>query len=305
MVRTRKNWPKCPGVLIRGRIFRQSDLVLIRDIIRRHPTWGRTKISQRVCKTLCWHQANGFPKDRACRIALVRLEQAGYLDLPPPRRCNSGGKPPSIHTAHEHAFPGPVVQEMPRAIEFRCVSTAAEARLWNSTIARYHYLGSVWPVGRLIRYLLYAEEELVGAMSFTNATWSSEARSIALTSIGLDSSPAPEFVVSNNRFLLLPNVRVKNLASHVLSKAIRHVRVDWYSRYRYSPLLAETFVDPARFSGTSYLAANWLHIGMTKGYSKRGQRHYRNHQRKMILLRGICPQVHQRLHAIYGASNGR
>ena len=299
----RRKWPKCPDITIRGRVFRQSEVVLIRRIIRDHPTWGRTRISQRVCTELDWVQLNGLPKERACRIALTRLDSLGLVDLPPPRYHNCGGKPPTIHAVDDVLFPRPPVRKMPDNIEVRRVTSSADAKLWNSLIARHHYLGLAPPVGKLVRYLYFSDAELLGAISFTGSTWSSQPRSEALRAVGLDPSPAPEFVVSNNRFLILPNVRVKNLASKILSSSIRQVRRDWVSKYRFRPLIAETFVDPSRFSGTSYLAANWIPIGLTKGYSKRGQTHYRHNQQKIVLLRGICPRYHSRLAAIYNDTN--
>ena len=298
----RQTWPQCNGVTIRGRLFHQTDIVLIRKLIRQHPTWNRTRISKRVAVQLEWTQANGMPKERACRVALARLQRLGFIDLPPPRSRNCGGKPPIVHTVDNRALTARPVQEMPDEIELRRVSSVVDARLWNAVIAQYHYVGLVTPVGKLIRYLCFSGDALLGAISFTGATWSTEARSMAMRAVGLDPSPAPDFVVSNNRFLLLPNVRVKNLASRVLSKSIVSIRSDWRSRYGQEPLFAETFVDPSRFSGTSYLAANWINIGMTKGYSKRGQAHYKNYQQKLIFLRGICPRYHELLRTAYGVS---
>lgn len=296
---TRRTWPQCPDITIRGRLFRQHDVVLIRDMIRRHPTWGRTKISQRVCEKLNWHQSNGLPKERACRIALARLDQIGLIELPPPIFPNSGGKPPISYPLNDNLDREPELTLMPKNIDLRRVSTPTDARLWNAVIARYHYLGLRTSVGKFIRYLLFSHSTLLGAISFTEAAWSSQPRTTALKTIGLNPALAPYFVVANNRFILLPNIRVKNLASRVLSLSIREVRRDWELIYSYRPLFAETFVDPQRFAGTSYLAANWILVGMTKGYSKRGESHYKNRKKKLLFLRGFCPKFHERLQSSY------
>ncbi len=301
----RQSWPKCRGVIIRGRLFDQRDVVLIRDVIRRHPDWNRTKISQRVCQLLGWIQLNGLPKERACRTALSQLELLGFLRLPPPQQSNCGGKPPKAHDLNDARLFGPPVDTMPHRLEIRPVSTPDDARLWNSAVARHHYLGLTTPVGKLLRYLFFAEDVLLGAISFTGACWSTKARSTAMTAIGLDPSPAPEFIVSNNRFIILPNVTVKNLASRMISGSIRSLRTDWSLRYSHAPLFAETFVDTDRFKGTSYLAANWIPVGMTKGYAKRGHHHFKHERPKLLLLRGICPRFHARLAQAYGGYNGR
>ena len=301
----RRSWPKCPDITIRGRVFQQSDVVLIRQVIRDHPKWGRTRISQRVCEKLGWIQQNGLLKERACRIALVRLDDLGLIELPPPQIRNCGGKPPAAHSLCGFTITATSIKQMPQAIEIRKVETSSESRLWNTLIANYHYLGLGTSVGKLIRYLFYSEERILGAISYTNSTWSNEPRSRALKAVGLDPSPAPDFVISNNRFVILPHIRVKNLASKMLSLSIRQIQHDWRLRYGCTPLVAETFVDTARFVGTSYLAANWIPIGLTKGFSKRGGSHYRNDQRKLILLRGICPRYHNLLAKACERKNGR
>lgn len=238
-----------------------------------------------------WKQPNGRLKERACRVALVQLERLGYLTLPA-KLLQRGGRPPVIlRDAAERRK----ISIMPDAIECRVVSTKADSRLWNSIIAEYHYLGLATPVGRLIRYLVFGDDELLGAISFGECAWNIAARNQVLSAIDIGQADIPNAVVGNNRFLILPTVRVPNLASRVLGISSRAIQGDWAARYGGSPLVAETFVDPRRHGGTCYRAANWLFIGLTKGFAKSGARHIHEGAPKLLFLRGLTPNVHRRI----------
>ena len=214
MQRKRRAWPRCAGIIVRGRSFTQGDLVFIRGLIRSHPAWGRTKLSEVVCDALGWTQPNGRAKDRACRVALARLENLGFLRLPA-RLIERGGQPPLTEAVSETVFLKSVVV-MPKAIECRRVESNRERRLWNSLIATYHYLGLARSVGRVIRYLIFGDNQLVGAISFVDCAWSCAPRDALLSSCGYDPRTIREIVITNNRFLILPMVRIPNLASRVL-----------------------------------------------------------------------------------------
>ncbi len=288
----RRSWPKCGELIIRGRQFGQADLVLIRKLIARHPTWGRTRVSQEICKILDWRQENSALKERACRVALLRLEGLGLLELPK-KKIDRGGRPPTV-------FPDPVphgqmINAMPISVTVRLVGNQAESRLWNALIAHHHYIGLATPVGRLLRYLVYADDMLVSAISFSEAAWAVDARDAALQEIGIDQIRIRDVTISNNRFLILPFVQVKNLASRILSLATRTAAMDWSERYQVCPLIAETFVDPSRFHGTCYSAANWTHVGMTKGFSKCGATHASTNSPKMVFLVGLCAKIQRSL----------
>ena len=97
----------------------------------------------------------------------------------------------------------------------------------------------------------------------------------------------PDYVINNNRFLILPHVRVPNLASRILAAATSRVASDWGSYYALTPAVAETFVEPPRFNGTCYRAANWVQVGTSRGYLKRGRRHENSQEPKLIFLYGL------------------
>ena len=282
--RRRIVWRRCEGALVRGRIFTQTDLVLIRKLIRSHPTWGRTKLSIATCELLGWIQPSGRPKDRACRVALRKLEEQGFLRLPK-RIVERGGKPP-LTVLFAETDTQPMVTAMPHFVECRRVVTSADRRLWNSLIASYHYLGLSRAVGRGIRYLVFGDDELIAAISFADCVWSCAPRDLLLSKLGYDAKALREVVITNNRFLILQTVTVPNLASRILAVSVRCVTKDWQQIFGLSPHFIETFVDPRRYKGTCYRAANWNLIGKTKGFSKQGDRHTNDNSPKMIFVIG-------------------
>jgi hypothetical protein len=283
-------WPKTDGVVIRGRTFLQRDLVLIRKLIRDNPAWGRTKLSEEVCKALKWRQANGRLKDRGCRVALLKLEILGYFRLPP-KKIDRGGRPPRREIACN--LDQSEVLRMPEVLELKLVDNTRHSRLWNALIAHHHYLGLATPVGRLIRYLIVGDGRTLGAISFSDAAWSITGRDELLCEFGLPRNEIRSAVVSNNRFLILPHVHVRNLASKILALATKQVALDWTERFQTQPQFIETFVDPTRFEGTCYRAANWTLIGATKGFAKKGATHVRRRCPKLLFICGTTSTSQQ------------
>ena len=142
---------------------------------------------------------------------------------------------------------------------------------WDEIVREHHYLGYESQIGARVKYVITLGKQIVGAISFCSAAyrlgprdtyigWSEEARQSKL-----------QHLVANNRFLILPWIRVHNLASHVLSKSLVHLRGDWEEQYGVTPYMVETFVDRERYLGTCYAAANWTYLGITKGYGKIGK----------------------------------
>ncbi|WP_373653577.1 Druantia anti-phage system protein DruA [Schlesneria sp. DSM 10557] len=280
----RKTWPKTSGVVIRGRTLLQDELVLIRKLIRDNPTWGRTRISEAVCRALDWRQPNGRLKDRGCRVALLKLEMLGFLSLPP-KKIDRGGQPPHIETNSN--LDQTEIRQMPQVLELRLVESVRDSRLWNSLIANHHYLGLATPVGRLVRYLILGDGAILGAISFSDAAWSINGRDELLLEFGLNRQEIRSAVVSNNRFLILPHVQVRNLASRVLALATSQLLLDWKAKFMSTPQFFETFVDPRRFEGTCYRAANWTLVGKTKGFAKHGATHRNERLPKLLFMLGI------------------
>jgi len=269
----------------RGRAVTAKDLVFIRELIAAHPKASRRTLSKLLCEAWQWRQANGTPRDMVCRGLLLQLHRAGQIELPPVR-----------HVPHNplarRRRPGPVLlDETPLEgtlselgwLEFRQVRRTADEELFNSLLDQYHYLGYTQPVGEHLKYLVWGSGRPVACLAWSSAPrhlgsrdryigWSAEARRRNV-----------RFIAYNTRFLILPWVRIQYLASHILSRMVRLVSPDWERVYGHPLYFLETFVDPERFRGTCYRAANWVVLGRTTGRGKDDQSHRPNRPIKEVL----------------------
>lgn len=215
-----------------------------------------------------WFQANGELKGVGCRVAMLKLYRAGLISLPPSQRKNPNNiKPPAPTKASDPkaSITEPVNQLTPVELE---VVNKSSTRLWNEFMDRYHYLDFSVLKGAQVRYLIRSSKGYVGAIGFSSAAWTTKARD---KWIGWDHDTRVKnlrYIVNNARFLILPWVRSKNLASKILGLCAKQVPLDWEERYGYRPVLFETFVEQQRFKGTCYKAANWVRVGQTKGMGK-------------------------------------
>ena len=227
------------------------------------------KLSRRLCEEFNWRSLNGRLKEMSCRVALLKLERTGQVVLPepgtkPPRKAKDNGskikeiEPPTI----EDNLSGLGSIEIVK-IESR---HSKLSRKWNELMDKYHYLGSGPLCGAQIRYLIHSERHgWIGGFAFSAAAWRLTSRD---RWIGWSEDARKKHldkVVNNSRFLIISQVKVPNLASHVLSRCIKRLAKDWQERYKIELVLIETFVEHGRFKGSSYRAANWEYIGQTKG----------------------------------------
>jgi hypothetical protein len=233
-----------------------------------------------ICERLGWVRANGRPKARECREWLERLEAEGWIVLPAKRK----GRPAGSRTSVPRTLAGEPGEEIGGSV--RDVAPVRvdplvngwERRLFRELVGRYHYLGHAVPYGAHLRYLVRGSRlagEVLGCLQLSSAAWRLAARD---QWIGW-SEPARRRnlvrVVSNSRFLILPWVRVRNLASTILALALRRLASDWSERYGVEPLLVETLVDEARHRGTCYRASGWIELGRTTGRGRMDRRHER------------------------------
>ena len=252
-----------------GRDFSEDELSLIRTLLAEDPNRSRAELSRRVCQALQWLKPDGGLKEMSCRVAMLRMQQDKLIQLPPPR----GQRPQTrieitVATAPQGVIDCPV-HALPD-LELRLVSAGANSRLWNEFIHRYHYLGYQPLPGAQLRYWVFAGEQLVALISFGAAAWMCAPRDQFIGWNHLQRQNNLHQVVNNARFLILPWVNSKNLASKILGLTARQLPHDWQHRYNYRPLVLETFVEQARFTGGCYRAANWNHVGQTKGRGKLG-----------------------------------
>ncbi len=253
-----------------GRPVSREDLTLIQSVVGEFAALSRDELASTVCELLEWTRATGRLKGRECRDLLERLEAAGLITLPAKRIGRPVGArthvPVTARGDDQAAVAGTVSDLAPIVIER--VTTADERLLFRELVGRHHYLGHAVPFGAHLRYLVYAsrpQPQVVACAQFSSAAWRMACRDAW---IGWDDATRarnlPQ-VVNNSRWLILPWFRIKNLASTILSQLARRIGVDWHASYGVTPVLLETLVDPARFDGASYRAANWIVVGTTTG----------------------------------------
>jgi len=285
----------------RGQEIGGEQLALLREFIRAHPTSSRWKLSRQLCEALGWKQANGALRDVVCRGLLLMLERAGEIELPPVRRQIRGqsrrGRPRPEAVLID-TTPLAVPLQALGAIEIQLVRRTADEPLFNSLMESHHYLGYEQPVGEHLKYLAWAQGRPIACLACSSAPrhlgsrdrfigWSGEARRRNI-----------RFIAYNTRFLILPWVAVPHLASHVLSRMARRLSPDWERAYGHPIYFLETFVDPERFRGTCYRAANWVLLGRTTGRGKDDQTGRPNRSIKEILGYPLTPRFRQLLQRV-------
>ena len=249
-----------------GREFSAATIARIEETLRAEPSLSRRALSLRVCEWLQWRAPNGKLKEVSCRKALLELHRRGRITLPAAQE-----------SCFQRSAPGPTAGPMV-VPELRCgleelgdihivaVSSRYHTRslIWNQLMEQFHYLGKGPLCGAQMRYLVESSRHgWVGALSFSAAQWRLKQRDQYIGWTEAARQAHLDRVVCNSRLLILPTVEVPHLASHVLGRCLRRLAQDWCERYGYAPVLVETFVDPSRFAGTCYQAANWRRVGQT------------------------------------------
>jgi hypothetical protein len=245
---------------------------------------------------LDWKDALGRPKLMSAKVGLLRLDRAGLIELPAPSRGNGNGRP-LVHDPE--IWPQAVAVEgvvgRLRGLRLEAVTDKHASRLWNGLIDRYHYLGYTPLAGAQLRYLIHCDQGVLGAIGFGAAAWKVAARD---RWIGWERTQREAYlgrVLNNARFLLLPWVRVRNLASKVLALAAARIPEDFAARYGERVVLLETFVEIPRYRGTCYRAANWQHLGETTGRGKCDRTHEAALARKAVYVYPLAAQFRRAL----------
>ncbi len=253
-----------------GRSFTPSEIENIRRLIADNPAATRARLSRMVCEQLEWRRVNGQLKDMSCRVAMLRMQDDGLIHLPPPRNGNNNGKPYLRRTRMAEPDP-PLLAASPKklgSLRLQLVTNRQDSHLHNEYIDRYHYLGYKPLPGAQLRYFIRANGRIVALFGFGAAAWKTRPRDLFIGWSPKQREARLHLVVNNARFLILPWVCCKNIASRVLAMAARQLADDWQHQYGCRPVLLETFVEQPRLRGTCYHAANWTLLGETKGRGK-------------------------------------
>jgi len=280
----------------RGRIVTDADVAFIRGLIAAHPRATRRALSRRLCEAWNWVQPNGVLRDMVCRGLLLALHRAGHIELPPARRSNPLGpqrRTPSRTTLRWSPIEGRLSDILP--LEIRQVRRSGDESLFDSLVETHHYLGYTQPVGEHLKYLIWADGVPVACLA-----WSSAPRHLGPRDRFIGWSPEVRrknirLIAYNLRFLILPWVEVPHLASHILGRMARLLLQDWERIYGHPVYFLETFVDPQRFKGTCYRAANWLVLGRTTGRGKDDLTHRPNRPIKEVLGYPLSKRFRERL----------
>jgi hypothetical protein len=286
---------------VQGRLLSESDLESIRQLRAAHPGWTRQRLSIHLAEQWQWRNHAGRLKDMATRTLLLKLHARGLILLPPPLK--RGGK-------RQRSAPGAVLQlDLPQApplsiqsdlqslrpLRLELVEGRNARRCVSQLLMQHHYLGYSGAVGENVQYLARdAQGRELAVMVFGAAAWKVAARDRFIGWSMEQRTAGLGWIVNQQRFLILPWVRVPHLASHLLALALRRLSADWQSRYGHPVWLVETFVDQERFAGTAYQAAGWLPLGSTTGRTRQDRQHTLQTPVKTVWVKALHPQF-QRL----------
>ena len=264
-----------------GRVVDENQLSEICEIVATFPKLSRAELANTICELLSWKRPTGKLKTVECMQFLADLDARGVIQLPAIRSANIKGAMKKIQKT-ELTDAQPVISVKLSALSpiiLEHVKTKEERQLWYEYVDRYHYLGYQQPFGAQLRYFIKTEWMngiILGCLQYSSPAWRMTPRDEWITWDDDQRERNLQKIINNSRFLILPWVKVKNLASAVLALTAKTVPGDWQRIYGYHPVLLETLVDPNRFKGTSYKAANWTHLGSTTGRGRMDRQNRRH-----------------------------
>jgi hypothetical protein len=284
-----------------GRLFSVAELKLVQEIVSDFRSLSVNEISETVCELLEWKRPNGRLKTHECRQMLERLSERGMVSLPAIRKRGPRGPRVVELTAQSEARPlisGSAGEIGSIKLNVVKAGRGGESRLWREMIARHHYLSYRAPVGANLRYMVYSERHRdtpIACMLWTSPAWKIDVRDRWIGWTSEARKRNLQLIVNNSRFLIMPWVRVRCLASKILGQCARQLPLDWERLYGYRPLMLESFVDSSRFQGTCYRAANWVLLGETKGRGRMDRFHTEEDGAKLVYVYPLCTDALKRL----------
>ena len=286
------------GILLQGRHLSVADVGQIQHLVRINPEWSRYRLSRQLCEQWDWRTPVGQLKDMAARTLLLKLEKRGLVQLPPCRRLS-----PNRHRlaapAQQSWDSQPVEASLKELgpIEIQEVSAQAPARRQlRSALASFHYLGYRTSVGENLQYSVCDNRQrLLAVLVFGAAAWKCAPRDLWIGWSAQQREQRLCLIANNCRFLILPWVRVKRLASWLLGRIARRINEDWRAKYGHEIVALESFVERGRFAGTCYRAANWIRVGATSGRSRQDRAHRLQVPVKEVCLYPLTPKLREGL----------
>lgn len=281
----------------RSRGVTVEEVEFIKKLIADNPGTSRRALSVKLCEAWNWTQPNGALRDMVCRGFMLELHRAGYIRLPEKKFTPNNpfvNRLKPVKVSIDRSSISSCVKNL-APLQFRQVRRGESENLFDGLVEQYHYLGYCQPVGEHLKYIVFSGQRPVACFA-----WSSSPRHIGSRDrfIGW-SKPVREknlhLIACNSRFLILPWIKVANLASHILGRMVKIVCEDWRRLYNHDIYFLETFVDTERFTGTCYQAANWVYLGQTTGRGKNDQTNKVNRSIKAVWGYPLSKDFRQRL----------
>ncbi len=254
----------------RGRTVNKTDIDNIKKIIAINSDKSRRFISQELCRQWNWRQPNGQLRDMVCRSLLLLLETKGFICLPPrkftPINPLVNRKSPEKTDIDQTQIQCSLNELFP--ITLRQVRRTSSEKLFNSLINQFHYLGYTHPIGEHLKYIAFSKRGPIACFAWGSAPWYIGARDRFIGWSAETRQKNLHLIATNTRFLILPWIKISNLASYLLAACRNRISQDWQHIYSHPLHLLETFVDTEKFLGTCYKADNWIYVGKTTGFGK-------------------------------------
>src|SRR5664279_2221251 len=221
-----------------------------------NPLWSRYRLSRVLAQRWQWYSVSGQLKDMAARTLLQKLHQRDLIALPEPRRGQVRRTPQLSLELFDAIVPESVVGDLSslQPLEIQVVGPKQpDYHRFRRYLARHHYLSYGGPVGENLGYMIRSSAgEDLACLLFGAAAWQCAPRDWWIGWSTQQRSAGLAWIANNSRFLILPWVKVRHLASHLLSQIVRRIDADWQARYHHRLYLLETFVQSDRFRGTAY-----------------------------------------------------
>lgn len=250
-----------------GRQFSAEEIALIIETTQMYPRLSQKEMASTVCELIGWTTPNGKPKRLQCVEFLRQLEAEGLIKLPELKAGYTRQKQKVAMPADKQPTDGGIEPEEINGcgrISLEIVQPGKRLAQWRKYVSSYHKLGDPRAFGSQIRYMITTDGNDLGCLLFSASSWALAPREKWIGWTTEEREARLYLIVNNSRFLILPWVHVKNLASRALSMAARRIQRDWLAEYYYAPVLLETFVEPP-YKGTCYKASNWVYLGETQG----------------------------------------